>query len=391
MTATSISPHTNVRIHDKHSLATIAWDKLRHGPLARALIAPYLGRRSQDLIANTNHDVLLADVAGQAVPLVVNDGRDSECYLTSPYVNYIIYARDFARRVPQRRWRLPVRGLIALVAAFVRRQDIDRVVYINHWLVATGPRNAIPAPQLEVLTRLLLERFPDHALVVRGVREDCPAQLGTSTPDLRWRALFNRMVYVWPWDQATKSKSSREFRRDRRRLEAAGESVHVSATLDILQRTRLRKLYEQLYIDKYSRYNPQLSGLWFDAIAGSGSEYVDVHVIEVDGNINYFVVSFETGDEMIGSVVGHQPELSRQLGLYRAGVSLLMRRAAERRLPLNLSSGSGQFKLKRGAVPVAEHDWYCVSHLSWRARLSWQFVAFAYNRLARPLYQALHI
>ncbi|AAF84838.1 hypothetical protein XF_2036 [Xylella fastidiosa 9a5c] len=238
---------TEVRLYEAESPVAIPWRELRHGPLAEALVRPYFGKRSSALITNTDHHVMLAEVDGQALPLVVNDGNDSECYLTSPYINYIVYSLDFVRRLPQRRWRWPLHGIVALFATFVRRRDLDRVVYVNHWLVATGPRYALSPAQLDRLKTTLLRHFPNHAIVVRGVRADYTAQFVSTSPPLGWHALFNRNVYVWSHDHARSIKPSREFRQDRRRLDASRESVRMSAVLDSPQMAQLKSLYEQLY------------------------------------------------------------------------------------------------------------------------------------------------
>ncbi|RKH59933.1 GNAT family N-acetyltransferase [Corallococcus interemptor] len=347
--------------------------------LASKLVGHYVERGTGPFIGNTRHRVLLAEVDGEVTPLIVNDGADSDCYLTSPFINYITYAEDFVRSVKDPGTRRALLAFIRAVRAVIRSRDLDRVVYVNHWMLATGPALRFTPEQLERLTRALKERFPQHALVFkRATAEMASAELP---------AIFNRQMYVWRHEPG--KKPPREFRQDRNLLNQHRANLRRLTAADPGVIDRLRELYRALYIDKYSDHNAFFTEAWFQEVFRQG--LLEVYGIEVDGRLAYFVTCFVAGGELIGSVVGHDPVLSRKHGLYRAGMSHLMQLAEERGLPLNLSSGSGQFKQKRGATPLTEYELLCFSHLPWRARLSWSLLRRIYNEVGPRVFTALSI
>ncbi|WP_375744555.1 GNAT family N-acetyltransferase [Corallococcus interemptor] len=355
--------------------------------LASKLVGPYVERGTEPFIANTRHRVLLAEVDGEVTPLIVNDGADSDCYLTSPFINYITYAEDFARSVKDPRTRRALLAFIRAVRAVIRPRDLDRVVYVNHWMLATGPALRFTPEQLERLTRALRERFPQHALVFKRATAETAAAVAGERPDARLHAIFNRQMYVWRHEPG--KKPPREFRQDRNLLNQHRANLRRLTAGEPGVIDRLRELYRALYIDKYSDHNAFFTEAWFQQVFQQG--LLEVYGIEVDGQLAYFVTCFVAGDELIGSVVGHDPVLSRKHGLYRAGMSHLMQLAEARGLPLNLSSGSGQFKQKRGATQLTEYELLCFSHLPWRARLSWSLLRRIYNAVGPRVFTALSI
>ncbi|RKH65862.1 GNAT family N-acetyltransferase [Corallococcus llansteffanensis] len=361
----------------------------RPGPglLATRLVGHYVEHGTAPYLANTRHRVLLADVDGQVLPLVVNDGDDSRCYLTSPYVNYISYAEDFARSVKERAVRWGLLAFIRAVRAAIPRRHLDRVVYVNHWLLATGPELALSTPQLAALTEALQARFPEHAFVFKRASAATAEEVERGDSPSRLHAIFNRQMYRWRHEPGL--KPPREFRQDRGLLQRHQPHLRRLTTAEPDTVSRLGALYRALYLDKYSELNAHFTPAWFEAALQQGA--LEVYGIDVEGGLHYFVTCFEAGDELIGSVVGHDPALSRKHGLYRAGVSHLMRLAEERGLTLNLSSGSGEFKRKRGCTPWTEYELLGFEHLPWRARHSWSLLRGIYNAVGPRVFTALSI
>ncbi|NOK12696.1 GNAT family N-acetyltransferase [Corallococcus exercitus] len=355
--------------------------------LASKLVGHYVERGTTPFIGNTRHRVLLADVDGEVTPLIVNDGADSDCYLTSPFINYITYAEEFVNSVKEPGTRRALLAFIRAVRTVIRPRHLDRVVYVNHWMVATGPALCFTPEQLERLTQALRERFPKHAFVFKRATAETAAAVARERPGAALHAIFNRQMYVWRHEEG--KKPPREFRQDRNLLNQHRANLRRLTAADPGVIDRLRELYRALYIDKYSDHNAFFTEAWFEEVFRQG--LLEVYGIEVEGRLAYFVTCFVAGGELIGSVVGHDPVLSRKHGLYRAGMSHLMQLAEQRDLPLNLSSGSGQFKQKRGATPLTEYELLCFSHLPWRARLSWSLLRRIYNAVGPRVFSALSI
>jgi hypothetical protein len=382
-------PAHRVTFVDRWSIAHFEWPATARARLAARLLSHYVAHGTGGYIENAEHEVAIALVDDEVTPLVVNHGDGSSCYLTSPYVNYFAYAKDFVLTLEARWLRWLLLAFLWMVGVFVRREHLDRVVYVNHWMLATGPRLALSPAQVERLIAAVTARYPGYALVFKGVREIELRSLRDHRCGSDLRHIFNRQIYLWDGPPRGGQRVTRDFRVDRKLLGShlRATSRLTTATPDLVD--RLFELYRKLYIDKYSTHNALYRPSWFEHLLRDGA--LQVEAIRTDGRINYFVSWFAVDGEMIGSVVGHDPVVSKEKGLYRAGMSYLMMLAEEQRLVLNLSSGSGRFKLKRGCTPENEYELLWLSTLPRRARLSWLLVRSIYNAAGPKLFSTLAI
>ncbi|HYO72036.1 MAG TPA: GNAT family N-acetyltransferase [Archangium sp.] len=361
-----------------------------HSPgeaLASQFVGHYVEHGTAAYIENTRHQVMLAVIDGEEVPLIINNGTDSRCYLTSSYVNYVLYAEDFARSVKARWARWALLFFISLVRLIIRPSHLDKAVYVNHWMVATGPALRFTPSQLERLAQALRKRFPDHALIFKRGTAETAAAMASRRSGPRFHSIFNRQMYVWRYEPSR--KALRDFKADRNLLNQHLGNLRRLTTAEPGLIERMRELYQSLYIDKYSSHNAFLTTAWFEEAFLRG--LLEIYGIELEGRLSFFTTCFVAGDELICSMVGHDPEMSRKHGLYRAGMSHMMMLAEQRGLTLNLSSGAGQFKQKRGCTTLAEHELLCFSHLPWRARLSWTLLSRIYNTVGPRVFSALSI
>jgi hypothetical protein len=379
---------SRVALIDRASIADFSWPASDSARLAASLLGRYVREGTEGYIANTSHDVMLAVVGEHVIPLVINDGRSSQCYLTSPYINYVEYALEYLSSV-RNRWLLsPLRIFLAALAAIIGPRHLDRAVYINHWLLATGPTLDLTSDQLSALIDTLVHRFRDHALVFKGVRSS-QSEILARLPEVKLHRLFNRQVYLWSESDPGCRKGTRDFRQDRKLLKRGDVVFSPVANPDEILVTRVTELYRRLYLEKYSRLNGTYTANWFQWMLNAGA--LQFVTAEAEGAISYFATYYATQNELIASVVGHDPELSRRHGLYRLGMSYLMQLADAQNLSLNLSSGAGRFKLNRGCRTEQEYELLYLDHLPLRQKLSWGVIMAMYNTLAPRVFSTLQI
>lgn len=103
--------------------------------------------------------------------MVINHGDSSSCYLTSPYVNYVGYAKDFILSLNDGWIRRLLLFLLVVVSTIIPQNHLDRVVYVNHWLIATGPQFCLSSEQFNKLLLVLKERFSSMLLFSKALEK----------------------------------------------------------------------------------------------------------------------------------------------------------------------------------------------------------------------------
>jgi hypothetical protein len=179
-----------------------------------------------------------------------------------------------------------------------------------------------------------------------------------------------------------------DVRKDRKRLINSEYHWRLLAQPTLQQAERLAELYTMLYIQKYSRQNPQYTAWGF---LNWLPKFLNIYVLEQNGRIDGFAALQTRGYTMTSPLVGYDTRLPQGLGLYRLLVAAMMRHAEQHRLLFHLSSGAAGFKRQRGAVNALEYSAVYVRHLSKRRRWTWYALAKLLNHLVVPALQRLVI
>jgi hypothetical protein len=315
-------------------------------------------------------------VGDRVLPLVINDGTRGGSSVCSPYAHYLEYTlAELARRHP----RLPpvaLRALASPLAVLLRCGSIDRVVYVNNWLLATNPRPGLSAAEIEALTARLTARHPDSAIVFRSVNPALDPEGADALRANRYRLVRSRRVYLM---DSRDPAPPRIRRRTVRLLERTPYAIVDAPEALAPHVPRLVALYRELYLGKHSPLNPRFTARFFQLTLADG--LLTYRALVRDGRVDAFCAYFVTGGVMTAALLGYDRRLPTRLGLYRMAFALLLDAADGRGLVLNAGAGAGHFKLQRGAVPVEEYDAVYDHHLPARRRLAWTSLRLGVGRL----------
>ncbi len=347
----------------------------RHGARGRYLAALVRGplRQYADNVGDVRMEVVA--VGETLVPILLNDGGDTDCYLTSPIGYYVRYVRDEIPRLRQDAFTRVFDKVIAGLEHPLRWSSFNRVAYVNHWLMSTSPRVRFDRSSLEALTRHLEREYPTHTLVFRGLTRD-ETEHCSSFAAAGYELVVSRPIHVWSSDRRVESRDTRRQRVcDARAVERFVVGHEPSAhDLDAIP-----ALYRRLYVEKYSRMNPAYTRAYFAHLLDSG--WGAVTMLHSDGALVGFVThAIDADGALLGLSVGHDPAVSqRDLPVYRALVSTLFQRAEREQRALFLSTGVSDFKRRRGAVELLEFDAVRAAHAPWPARAAWWTVGSAFD------------
>jgi hypothetical protein len=322
-------------------------------------------------------------------PLTVNDAEWENSWVCSPYTHYVSYAREEVRRAMPAVIGVPFSLLLSGLGAWFRAANLNRVIMVNNWLMSTNPWPPWDGTSLREALAALRQRWPGHAVIFRSLNERESGPLLKALKAEGARIIPSRQIWYYDGDSA-RVRGSRDFRKDVNLLRRGDLQRVEHEQLRAADFPHLAALYEQLYIDKYSRHNPRYTSEWlrhlwegrhlrFTALRDDGGRFVGVEACGVIHGV------------MVSPVVGYDINLPQSMALYRRLAAVPVLAARERGVPLNLSAGVGRFKALRGGEAVMESIAVMDAHLPLARRLPWSLIEGLSRGLLGPVVRRLKL
>ena len=323
-------------------------------------------------IDNVVAEIQAAEIGLKAVPLVIVDEiTERNSYVCSAVTHYVDYGiREIELELPPESFlRRFGPKLLAGLRPFLIRTKLNSAVYVNNWLVSTSLHPEFSREELLALRDACAVRFPNASIVFRSVPRH--SRLFGALSGIGFLPVFSRQIYyVDPKEPSYREK--RSFQLDlklARTTEYKWREIRRTTPAEI---SRIQDLYRQLYIDKYSEFNPQFNVHFVQSAIAGG--WLSFYGLEKEGRLDAVCGFFRQAGFMTAPFIGYDRTLSRKLGLYRLISLKLIEEAEKRGLILNQSSGAASFKRHRGGRPAMEYSLVYSRHLPFQRQLAWWFI-----------------
>jgi predicted ATP-grasp superfamily ATP-dependent carboligase len=375
----------------RSDLDRIAWPANFDGDRARRLLAPLIRDGTRAYIHNVEAEVRALVGEGLVFPIAIVNGPSEllyPSYVASPTSQYVHYAkREVELELHDRpSFRRLVPPLLDCFLPVLRWSQIEKAVYVNNWLLSTNLYPSSAPAVLRQIHDLLIDAFPDHAIVFRSVNHALNGELANQLLALGYRAVFSRQVYLLD-PRKGEYRRKKSFCKDRSLARHSPYSWVESSGMTESDCPRLKRLYDDLYLDKYSRYNPQFSEAFFRAALKQN--WLELWALHKDNRIDGVLGFMECQGVMTTPLIGYDRSLPEECGLYRLISLKLVEEAARRGLILHQSSGASKFKMHRGSEPFIEFSYVFDRHLPYRRRLPWQLLEKLSKHAIVPLMRRL--
>lgn len=375
----------NADIYTRENIDSLHWPSTSDGEYARNYLLPMIQDGPQKYIRNVhNTEVMVAKVDETLLPITVTDFHPENTYTVSPYSHYISYGGyEEVRHLENP----PVEALVRLalhpVAAWLRRSDFDRAVFINNWLLSTNLYPSITATQLEVLSEALIHRFPDRAIVFRSVTESRDPHIRQTLEARGYELILSRQVWFMDPEEA---RRTRQYKEDARVLRRHGYEIVDGQSLSDDDLCRAVELYNLLYLQKYSYYNPQFSEHFLRLARDKGT--LTLRGLRRDGKLNGIMGYFARNGLMTQPLFGYDTSLPQDEGLYRLLTLVTLQEGLARGLMVHASGGVGRFKKLRGGRSETEYNAVYTRHLPRARQRPWQVIKWI-GDLAIPYFKKM--
>jgi hypothetical protein len=355
----------------------------------RALAEAIRRHGSAKFVSNINTRMMVLRDGNVMMPVTINDAEVDNSYVCS-LPTYARYAKDELGLIGNRAIEALTGKLLAGIEITLRLARLNKTVFVNNWLVSTNPYPMGWTPDLKSITGVLTSAFPDHFICFRSLNEWDNRSLCKGMELAGYRLAAFRQIYVV--DQVEQTQAARSNTKIDHKLlrnskyRAVGDNEIVEADY-----SRICFLYNRLYRDKYSNYNPAYTEDFISLCHRSGLiRFLGLRnpAGQLDAMLGVLSVP---GTLPLPSILGHDVSIDQKAGLYRIVIALAFDLAIKEGWDMNLSSGAAKFKMNRGARPVIENIGIYDRHLSKSRQLATVMLASISNRIGRPLMRRFQV
>jgi hypothetical protein len=374
-----------VKIFDKESILNLVRPQDTFSGKAYDYVKA-ISINTQLYISNIKTSFKLLVINNIALPISINDSELQNAYTCSPYTHHISYAYDELRFIPNGLLRFLCWLLLAPFNLFFRITKANKIVVVNNWLLSTCLYPDISNNNVSEITKHIKKTYSSHTIQWRSLLRSQHTELIDTLQDNGYILVPSRQVYIWKpkYYKNSNKRQRKNFNQDKKILQSPDMSITPMNIESGSEIKRAKDLYQKLYIDKYSTYNPQLTNAFFELVQRLG--IIDVYYLhhqqlEQDAVIGIFRNDTTVTVPMLGYDVD-QPAARK---MYRACSAMSYQVAQNNNLTCNKSSGVPEFKRNRGCKPEMEYSAVYVRHLPWYRRIIWLTVASVLNNVAAPL------
>jgi hypothetical protein len=371
-------------LFNKDNIHTIEWPSTVDGEYARNYLLPIM-EDPQRYISNIyNTQLMIAKLDDVIIPITVTDFHQDNTYTVSPYSHYVSYGGfEEVKHLENK----PIEALIKLfmnpTAWYFRQAELDKVVFVNNYLLSTNLYPSINSEQVSALSEALPKWFPDRVIIFRSVDERKNPHIIEALKNKNYEMVLSRQV--WYMDPAEAART-RQYKEDARVLRKHGYEVVDGKNLRDEDLKRAMHLYNLLYLEKYSYYNPQFTFEFLKLARDKG--ILHLRALKRGGKINAVMGFFIRNGAMTQPLFGYDTSLPQDEGLYRLLTLITLQEGLQRNLLVHASGGVGKFKKIRGGRSVIEYNAVYAKHLpAWRQR-PWKLIK-AISKYMIPYFQKM--
>lgn len=377
----------SILLYDASTISALAWPDTADGRYAKSFLLPLMEPGVSAYIRNANTRLMALSVDGMILPVTVGDGEYGDnTFVCSPYTHYVRYAKQELDRLPSRPLRAGLSVLLNGIGAGLRAARYDSCVMVNNWLLSTNlyPERFAASHMRDVVRELKMQ-FPRHAIMLRSLTSSLHAPLLEACRQEGACLVPSRQVYLLrPADPEWQNAKARWLlKRDYALIERHGYAIEGPEHIQESDVPRIEELYGKLYLEKYSRFNPDFSADFIRLALRGG--ILQLHGLRKDGRLDAVLGFFCRDGVMTTPLFGYDTALPQQLGLYRMLSAALLELARENGYLLHESSGAAQFKRNRGARADIEYSAVFCDHLPPGTKLAWRSLAGLLTRVGIPV------
>lgn len=371
-----------IRQYDWNNVSDVKWDDYRNGQEVKVYVLEMMGKSSQAYVKNVAAEISILAIDNLLLPLTKTIHMEDNSYVVSPYTQYVSYAIEELWELNNRFIEFLLKIILKIIGIILKLGKIDEVVIVNNWLLSTNLYEEMTSDQVGRIITYLQKKYPRCAIMFRSIVFSMHDQMFQPLKKDETLLIPSRSVYIFSPGELTnfQKHQQKRIRQDYTLLKKSGYEIVGNESITLEEIPKILELYNGLYLDKYSYYNPQFTE---DFIKQAWEENLLTFKLLKNNDLIIGVVGFVVRNGVMTTpILGYDLTYPKQAGLYRLCSILLTDHSLTTGLTLHRSGGAGKFKRLRGAINEIEYSAVNVSHLSWGRKTVWKFLQIILSKIA---------
>ena len=344
-------------------------------------------RNLNDFVSNFNCENGFLTSGSTTLPYTKTSMKNRKaCYTVSQMSHNYHYAKREIEIENLGFSRFIVYPMLETLALFLRMAKIDNSIMLNNWGISTNlyPRNPNLDEFGQIIDSVLINNKKD-AIIFRSINSTTCSDLEQYLVDYGFNRIFSRNIILFPYTKLSdyKRANRRQINRDLKLQKEHGLHWEMVDELTEEQALSVKNLYDQLYLDKYSKYNPQFTLDYF--LGTIQNEIYTYHLLYKDDEMVGVLGMFTIDGLSTNPILGYDFNQEFSDDLYRVITSRIATFCSEHQLRRHASSGAMEFKKLRGGISVPEYTMVYTKNLNWFRRLNWSIFRFISIKIAKPI------
>jgi len=333
----------------------------------------------KDYINNTSAEVL--HHLGHRL-ILKSEYTKNECFIYSPINYYTKYPLQALKKIKEPFIKYILISLCRLLYYYLKRNHIDKVVFIDHDLYTISSYQHLCDDQFKPLMQYLISSFPQHTIMIYGLNEKVDAKILQEIKNYNFQLIPSKPVHMYDIEKENYLKKI-NLKRDLKLLshskiiEIKPNELHFAALI--------QKLYHKLYIEKHSVYNPDYTVHFFEKCIAKPDFKFFVLVNDKDEIIGFN--SFRIRDKYaLSGPVGYDPT-GKAKGIFRTLFAIPLKYCEQHNLIYNYGGGAGNFKTIRGSQKVMEYNAIYIQHLPKKKQRVWRLLTYILDTAGKKAFR----
>ncbi len=375
-----------LKLFDKHNLKDLPTIDTDDAKYAAAYLIPLIENGVEKYFDNIQGEMKILCIDNTwLLPVFIPATNYRNAYVASVYSHYISYCLDELGELKSKTLQLASKLILCVLGGILKAVDIDKTVYINNWLLSTNLYTDLPTECYKPVTEFISRVHKGYTVIWNSINQRTTADAYQELKRQGYLFLPSRSVYILDRFEGFPRSIRREIRWDTKLLHDCEFGFE-----DAICASDILALYNNLYIKKYSHYNPKFTSEYI-AFTQERSLINYLPLIATDGKAAGIIGYFSRKGVMTTPILGYDFSYDKSVGLYRRLSIKLFYEAKENGQILHCSSGVGRFKMARGSERFWEYRVVCTENISRIKRLAFRLLQLIIARIGVPMMDKLKL
>jgi hypothetical protein len=357
-----------IELFDSKNIDSIQWPATEEGEYAKNFLLPMILNGAHQYIDNVQTEIKILKINELILPISINDAEYENSYVCSPYTYYISYAQSSLDIISNRWLKSFFKGFFYTISNIFKQLKFNKVVIVNNWLLPTNLYPRFDPALVPEITQFIQKIYPQHAIVFRSIDAHSNDSLYNALKDSSYKLIASRQIFFTDTNKK-EIFETRIFKSDLKLLQTSGYEIVDDSLLTKNEISRILDLYKEVYINKYSKLNPQLNENYLKLALDH--KILRFKALKKEGVIDGITGYFSRNGIITCPFFGYDKSKPQQIGLYRLLSTTLMLEAKKQNKLFHQSAGASVYKKIRRAQDHLEYIAVYDRHLPLTRRLPW--------------------